>query len=129
MPDTWVTIKGKGKVKLREQTWDRYRNIPLDRFDSDTVEGYNKMHWSDKRDHKNRFLRTQPEYIDDVYTHCGSVPCLSGKRDDRFGIPIQTCLECGYKFVPVTQGSMEMTNEQKDKLQEPFLQKKDSIQE
>ena len=91
-------------------------------FDPTTVKEYQNMSRLDKMIAKSQFLRKQPEFLRDVFTHCEGVPCLEGARNERFGVNLQTCLLCGFKFVPVTQGSFEMSNEQIEELQAPYLE-------
>ncbi|MHA1462641.1 MAG: hypothetical protein ACTSQ0_06205, partial [Candidatus Heimdallarchaeota archaeon] len=79
-------------------------------FDPDTIEGYRKMSNLDKMISKRQFLRKQPEFLREIFTHCENVPCLEGDTDERFGITKQTCLLCGFRFVPVTQQGHEMSN-------------------
>ena len=91
-------------------------------FNPDEVEGFREMGTLDKMIAKRQFLRKQPEFLREVFTHCEGVPCLEGERDERFNIPKQTCLLCGFKFVPVTQTGFEMSNEQIQELQAPYLE-------
>ena len=91
-------------------------------FDPTAVEGYQEMSRLDKMIAKSQFLRNDPKYEREVFTHCEGVPCLEGERDQRFGITKQTCLLCGFKFVPVTQTGFEMSNEQIQELQAPYLE-------
>jgi len=91
-------------------------------FDPTQVEGFSKMSRIDKYIAKQQFLRKQPEYLQQVFTHCENVPCLEGARNERFDMYEQTCLLCGFKFVPVSQGSIEMSNEQIRALQAPYLE-------
>ena len=110
--------------RQKKPLYDKYsfeRNVTAI-FDPDTVEGYRKMGWFDKYTAKQRFLRKDPKYLREVFTHCEGVPCLEGARDKRFGINLQTCLLCGFKFVPVTQQGFEMSNEQIQELQAPYLE-------
>ena len=91
-------------------------------FDPTAVEGYRQMGNLDKMIAKRQFLRKQPEFLREVFTHCEGVPCLEGERDERFGIAKQTCLLCGFKFIPVTQQGFDMSNEQIQELQAPYLE-------
>ena len=91
-------------------------------FDPTTVKEYQNMSRLDKMIAKSQFLRNDPKYEREVFTHCEGVPCLEGARDKRFGIAKQTCLLCGFKFIPVTQQGFDMSNEQIQELQAPYLE-------
>ena len=111
-------------MRTKKPLYDKYsmeRNVTAV-FDPDTIEGFREMGNLDKMISKRQFLRKQPEFLKDVFTHCENVPCLEGEKDERFGITKQTCLLCGFKFVPLTQGSFEMSNEQIQELQAPYLE-------
>ena len=104
----------------KKPLYDKYsmeRNVTAV-FDPTAVEGYQDMSRLDKMIAKSQFLR-------EVFTHCEGVPCLEGERDQRFGIAKQTCLLCGFKYIPVTQQGFDMSNEQIQELQAPYLEEQD----
>tara|TARA_R110000751_G_scaffold159576_1_gene265299 strand:+ start:141 stop:485 length:345 start_codon:yes stop_codon:yes gene_type:complete len=90
-------------------------------FDPTEVEGFSKLNRLDKYIAKQQFLRKQPEYLQLVFIHCEDVPCLRGARNKRFDIHEQTCLLCGFKFVPIDSIGIEMSNLEVQKRQAPYL--------
>ena len=125
-----MQIKHKKLFKMPREKKPLYDKYSMERnvtaiFNPDEVEGYRQMGNLDKMIAKRQFLRKQPEFLREVFTHCENVPCLQGEKDERFGIYKQTCLLCGFKFVPVTQTGFEMSNEQIQELQAPYLEEQD----